>query len=368
MGPLTLPQMPQPKRKRRWKLFLLWSLLMFAGGAAAGVALFETVCSTLESVTSTLGLPAPRFVANRRAAQPAPSPVAVAPAPAAEPVPTPAPAPTAAAVPSAPAGAGQGQAVAAKLAAIPAEAKPAPELAAPAAREPAAHEPKLAHHAVAATPARAEPAAEPERVPHGKGAAKTASSTGTPGKKSAKFDDPFASDAESANEAKPAAASGKSKPAPSESAAKSEPAPRPAAAKSNDPLDSLMADGVADSKGKKRTSKDLDALLKDVQKGNPEPKVKHEEPPPPAAALSPSDISRVMAGVKNRSNDCAHRTGQKGNAELKISVGKDGRVSDVTLGGNVAGTPLGACIEKVTRAAVFPASSGLRFDYRIDAR
>jgi outer membrane biosynthesis protein TonB len=211
-------------------------------------------------------------------------------------------------------------------------------------------------------PARAEPAEpEPERVPHGKGAAKTASSAGTSSKKSGKFDDPFASDGETANEPKPAAVSGKAK------AAASEPAPRPTA-KSNDSLDNLMADGVADSKGKKRDSKDLDALLKDVQKSKPEPKAKHEDSPPPAAALSPSDISRVMAGVKTRSNDCAHRLGQKGNAELKITVGKDGHVSDVSLGGNVANTPLGACIEKVTRAAVFPASSGLRFDYRMEAR
>jgi len=96
--------------------------------------------------------------------------------------------------------------------------------------------------------------------------------------------------------------------------------------------------------------------------------MQHRFAPPPAAALSPADISRVMAGVKTRSNDCARRLGQQGNAELKITVGKDGRVSDVNLGGNVAGTPLGACIEKATRAATFPASSGLRFDYRIDAR
>jgi hypothetical protein len=353
MGPLTLPQMPQLKRKRRWKLFLLWSILMFAGGAAAGVALIDQVCGGIESVASTLGLHAPGFVANRRTVAPVPSPTAVPPVP--EPVSTPEPVPTAPAI-------GQGQAVAAKPAAIPAEAKPAPELAAPAAREPAPHEPKVAHHVAAVAPARAEPAEpEPERVPHGKGAAKTASSAGTSSKKSGKFDDPFASDGETANEPKPAAVSGKAK------AAASEPAPRPTA-KSNDSLDNLMADGVADSKGKKRDSKDLDALLKDVQKSKPEPKAKHEDSPPPAAALSPSDISRVMAGVKTRSNDCAHRLGQKGNAELKITVGKDGHVSDVSLGGNVANTPLGACIEKVTRAAVFPASSGLRFDYRMEAR
>jgi len=370
MGPLTLPQMPQPKRKRRWKLFLLWSFLMFAGGAVAGVVLIDEASVAIESVTSMLGLPSPRFVVNRRPAVPAPSPMVVTPAPAPEPATEPTPTPKlapAAAVPSAPVGEGGVQAVATKPAAIPTKVKPEEEQPAQA---PSPREPK--HRPVAVAPARVEPVAEPDppvaRAPHGKGAAKTVSSAGPSAKKSVKFDDPFAGDAETANEAKPTAASGKAKPAPSEPAvAKREPAPKSAAAKSHDPLDNLMDDGMAASKGKKRDSKDLDALLKDVQKSQPEPKAK-PEPPPPAAALSPADISRVMAGVKTRSNDCARRLGQQGNAELKITVGKDGRVSDVNLGGNVAGTPLGACIEKATRAATFPASSGLRFDYRIDAR
>ena len=373
MGPLTLPQMPQPKRKRRWKLFLLWSVLMFVGGAAAGVALINEVCAAFDSVTSTLGLPVPRFVADRRLAAHAPLPTAVAPTPAPEPVLAPE-LPPAAAVPSAPAGTGVGQAVAAKPAAMPAQAQPeAQPEAEQAAEAPAPREPKTGHRPVPAAPVRAETAPEPEppvaRAPHGKGAGKTAPSASPSGKKVAKFDDPFASDNETAPAAKPAAASGKAKPAPSEpvAAAKSEPAPKPSAARSHDPLDNLMDDGVAASKGKKRDSKDLDALLKDVQKSEPAPKAKPEAPPP-ASALSPSDISRVMAGVTPRSNDCARRLNQNGNAELKITVGKDGRVSDANVGGNLAGTPLGACIEKATRAATFPASSGLRFDYRIDAR
>jgi len=310
-------------------------------------------------------VPAPRFVVNRRPETRAPlSAAAVAPAPDPVPATVPAPVPT---VPSAPTGEGVGQALADKPAAIPAKTKPEVEQLAEA---PAAREPKAAQRQAAVAPGRAEPASEPEpsvaRAPRGKGAAKTPSPASPSGKKSAKFDDPFASESESANEVKPAAASGKAKPAPSEPAAKSSPAPKPAA-KSNDPLDNLMNDGVADSKGKKRASKDLDDLLKDVQKSQPEPKAK-PEPPPPASALSPADISRVMAGVKTRSNDCARRLNQKGNAELKITVGKDGRVTAANVGGNVAGTPLGACIEKATRAATFPASSGLKFDYRIDAR
>ena len=145
--------------------------------------------------------------------------------------------------------------------------------------------------------------------------------------------------------------------------------PQTTSAKSKDSLDNLMGGGDADSsKNKKRASKDLDALLKDVQKSNPEPPKAKREEPAPAAALSPSDISKVMAGVKTRASECARRLGEKGIAELKISVSKTGAVSEVKIKGKVAGTPLAACIDKAMRAAKFPASSGLRFDYRINAR
>ena len=128
-----------------------------------------------------------------------------------------------------------------------------------------------------------------------------------------------------------------------------------------------MADSPGDGKAKKHESKDIDALLKDVQKPRVEPAAK-KEAPPPAPSLSAADIARVMSGVKARGKECATKLGQKGVAELKISVSKSGAVSDVHLGGKLVDTPVGACIEKVTRAAVFPPSSGLVFDYRVDAR
>ena len=343
---------------------------MFAGGIAAGPFLTDQASVLVERLAPMLGISVPRFVANRR---PAPLPVrpmspqaevvALAPTPAAEPEPSPAPAPAlAAGEPKAPAAEGRGEptAVVAKPARSAVDKKAAPK-AVPAVAQ---------RRAAVATPARAEvavaeaPAAHPQ---HAKGAVKTTSSASTPTRKSSGSEDPFASADERAPNA--AAPSGKSKPAPSESTAraKSEPAPKPAASKSHDSLDSLMADGVADSKGKKRESKDLDALLQDVQKSKPESPPKREAPPP-AASLSPSDISRVMAGVKTRGNECAQRLGQKGIAELKITVGKDGHVTDVHVGGKVADTPLAACVEKAARAATFPPSSGLRFDYRIDCR
>jgi hypothetical protein len=358
----NLPPMPAPKPKRRWRWLVVWTLLMFAGGVAAGPYLTDQACVLVERVAPTLGISVPRFVAERR---PAPLPVrptspqaevvALAPTPTVVPAPTPAPAHAlAAGGPKAPAAEGRGE-----LTAV--VAKPAPSAVEKKA-EPKAVPSVAQRRAAVATPAHAEvavaeaPAAHPQ---HAKGAVKTTSSASTPTRKSSGLEDPFAGADESAPVA--AAPSGKSKPVPSE------PAPKPSASKSHDSLDSLMTDGVADSKGKKRESKDLDALLKDVQKSTPEPPPKREAPPP-ASALSPSDISKVMAGVKTRGNQCSQRLGQKGVAELKITVGKDGHVTDVNVGGKVADTPLAACVEKAIRAATFPPSSGLRFDYRIDCR
>jgi hypothetical protein len=49
-------------------------------------------------------------------------------------------------------------------------------------------------------------------------------------------------------------------------------------------------------------------------------------------------------------------------------VSKDGNVTGVSVGGKLANTPVAGCIEKAARAASFPRSAGLRFDYRIDVR
>jgi hypothetical protein len=135
-------------------------------------------------------------------------------------------------------------------------------------------------------------------------------------------------------------------------------------------LDSLMADVVSEdktTKGKKENSKEMDAILKDVQKAEPAPVAKK---PPPAAAppLSPTEISSAMGQLKVRGNACAHRAGRGGTAELKIAVSKEGRVTDVKVGGKLAGTPVATCIEQAARAITFRPNAGLRFDYRMDVR
>lgn len=148
----------------------------------------------------------------------------------------------------------------------------------------------------------------------------------------------------------------------------------PKAGKSGQSLDNLMADVVSDdktsgaSKGKKRDDKEMDALLKDVQKTDPAPVVKKAPPPPPAPPLSPSDITTAMAQVKVRGKACAQRFGRGGTAELKVTVAKDGKVTNVVLGGKLAGTPVAGCIDQAVRSANFRPNAGLTFDYRMDVR
>lgn len=339
MGPIVLPTQPQPKAKRRWGFFLVWTVIVFAGGGAAGFGGKESIVKLASQLGINLASKAPSSEESggvtvttgaEAATTHAPSPAAPSP-----------------------------QHLIAKVEPmeVPALAKTKPE------PEPV----KVARAASSSRPTSQEPGADPQSGKHPKGNAKSGGTAPT-GRKAGGADDPFKGDDDAAP-AKPAAAARKSNE--EATTTKSEPAKSPpakSASKSSDSLDSLMVDMPSDGKGKKRDSRDIDALLKDVQKPRAEPAPKKEVAAPPAAPLSAADISRVMSGVKVRSKDCANRLGDKGVAELKITVAKSGTVSDVHLGGKLANTAVGTCIEKVTRAAVFPPSSGLVFDYRVDAR
>jgi outer membrane biosynthesis protein TonB len=333
MGPIKLPKgINQPNRKRRWVWLLLWTLLVFAGGVAVGPKVTEQAPGLVERACSMLGICAPRFAKTGKPTAPS-----ILPLPAQDITTVPVPIQPVAQAPAV-----EAPTVAAKPVVAPPEKEAAPEK--PAAV--VAPQPPAPVAATAAAPARAEIAAVEPRSARGRGTkggnAKTVAAAPTapaaPEKKISIYHDPFATDDENAGEPK---AAKRPKPTGDESAPKS-----------HNSLDK---------------NNDIDAMLKDVQKSTPQPAPKREAQPslPP---LSPADISRVMAGVKTRGNDCAQRLGAKGVAELKLAVAKDGKVTDVRVGGKLANTPLGACIEKAARAASFPPSSGLRFDYRIDVR
>lgn len=169
-----------------------------------------------------------------------------------------------------------------------------------------------------------------------------------------------------------AAAGAQARKAGDDSAAKADKSAKESGAKSGGSLDSLMSDVVSEekttatAKGKKRDSKEMDALLKDVQKKNDAAPVVKKEEPAAAPSLSPGEISAAMGQLKGRGNACAQRLGRGGTAELKITVSKDGRVTDVKLAGKLAGTPVGTCIEQAAHGLSFRPNAGLRFDYKID--
>ena len=174
--------------------------------------------------------------------------------------------------------------------------------------------------------------------------------------------DPFDSDGGGASE--PAGAKHAAKAAP-----EPEPAPAPAtrpSATSGDALDDLMTGvvGGGSKPAKRSTSKDIDVMLKDVQKSEPLPPPKRAEPAP-LPPLTASDIATAMAGVKTSANGCGRRFGQSGVADLKLTVGRDGKVTDVAVHGKLADSPIAQCIAKAARGTTFPRNAGLKFDYRI---
>jgi hypothetical protein len=319
MAPMTLPE-----RRRRWGGIVGLTLLSFAGGVLAGPTLTKETSVLIGRATAMLGMRPPQPVEKHK-----PTPPSIVPIPA--PGAAPAESPAVAARPAVAAVDTKAGSEPAARAATKGEAS-----AARAAVAPATEQPKIA---------MAEPRAE--RASHKKAAGKNhGASESAGGRKPAPIDE------------EPTAPT------------KNEPAPKPAASKPSGSVDDLMADLVADGggKNKKRDNKNLDDLLKDVgqqRDRRPEPAPKREAAT--AATLSAADISAAMSVVKTRGNECAQRLGQAGIAQLKLTVGKDGRVSDVRVSGKVANTPLGQCIEKAARAAAFPPSAGLRFDYRIDA-
>jgi hypothetical protein len=151
--------------------------------------------------------------------------------------------------------------------------------------------------------------------------------------------------------------------------AKATPEAAPTKSRPGAGLDDLMNDMGSEGKpqDKRRTSREIDAMLKDVQKSEPPPPPKRAAPQP-LPPLTASDIAKVMAGVKSSASACGKRFGQNGVADLKLSVGTNGRVSNVAVHGKLADSPAGACVAQAARGAVFPRSGGLTFDYRIDVR
>jgi hypothetical protein len=103
----------------------------------------------------------------------------------------------------------------------------------------------------------------------------------------------------------------------------------------------------------------LDQLMQEA--GEP----KAAPPPKPTTGrseLSAADIKRGMAVAEARAKTCF--AGSQGMAQLQLSVAPTGRVARVSLFGPFASTPVGVCIERAVRAAVFPPWDGAPQSFR----
>ncbi len=345
VGPMVFPVQ---KPKRRWgRVIFASTLCAFAGGVAAGPTLQDHAYQGVDAAAFFIVTNAPPWLARYIPPSPnrLPPPSRSFATPTALPPPAlPEPEPVAQAQDESP--------------------TPTAEVA---ERRPPSSAPRI--EPLAALPEVPPPAdVRPSRSKHGKPAARaqarevSPAPAGVPTSRRAKQTDPFDTAGGTAEAVTPrrevAAALPRSEPAPTR-------------ARSNDGLDELMGasggESASATRGKRSTSRAIDDMLKDVQKSEPAPAPRKSEPAA-LPSLTASDITKAMAGVKTRANECGKSLGQKGMAELKLTVGKDGRVSNVIVGGKPAGSPLGDCIARAARAASFPPSAGLKFDYRIDVR
>jgi hypothetical protein len=359
----SAPATVEPARKRKGRGIVAWTLWVFAGGLFAAPQLTDYADQGVEAGVAWLAALAPSAPSFVRPYLPKPT-EAPAQAPAAQRSRVEGSAPV---VPTAVAPAVPVEATA--------RAARKPEIAAQPARKPEIAAQPAGMNATAAAPSRAlvadqRPARDPRphavRGKRGKIAvalplddapAPVAEKTAAP--KHGASVDPF----EGGEGAAPATTRA-TKTAAEPTAVKSQP-------KSHDSLDDLMADGPGGggkAHEKRSTSREIDAMLKDVQKSDPQPTPKRVEPASASASLTAADISRVMSGVKSNAAECGKRFGQSGVADLKLTVGKDGTLSGVAIRGQLADSPVGRCVVQAARNAVFPHSGGLTFNYRVDVR
>jgi hypothetical protein len=149
------------------------------------------------------------------------------------------------------------------------------------------------------------------------------------------------------------------------------------ASSSGDELERLMAGAVTSEKAASaprgdRMTAEIDRKIADVEKGGVQPGAGRLRPAAVTTSntpqLSTGDIKTVRTGVQTQMNTCFRQHGKAGIADVKVEVAPDGSVPGALIRGELAGTPTGACVQAKIKEATFPASSGLRFDYRLSVR
>ena len=143
---------------------------------------------------------------------------------------------------------------------------------------------------------------------------------------------------------------------------------------SGDELDRLMATAVVEGRPTTQRGRVARPAASERKLGDPEVRMRPEgrlqpaqavvkEPPRPP--LGRSEITLVMKEVQQKMNDCYRRHGQEGAAEVRVQVTPAGSVVGTLVRGELANTPTAGCVESKLKAAVFPASGGITFTYRL---
>ncbi len=126
------------------------------------------------------------------------------------------------------------------------------------------------------------------------------------------------------------------------------------------------------AKGKRESDRKIDDLLASViSSAGGESRAgdsarAHEPDLPP---LARDDIVAVLKQLRPRMKACSQQHQQRGLATVRIEVGKAGEVVAAAVSGPpFAGTPAGECVEAAVKAASFPSSAGMTFQYPFRVR
>lgn len=103
----------------------------------------------------------------------------------------------------------------------------------------------------------------------------------------------------------------------------------------------------------------FDALLKEagvVEKKPQKPKLEKK-------SLTGTDFKQGMSAVNGKAKSCYK--GTQGTAMVRLTIDPSGKVSKVSVSGQFAGTPEGACVEAAVKGATFPPWDGgpMTFNY-----
>jgi hypothetical protein len=133
------------------------------------------------------------------------------------------------------------------------------------------------------------------------------------------------------------------------------------AMRSGDELDRLMASAVVDGRAKNPVPARPTRRAEAAPASAPAAAAKEA----PRAPLGRNEITAVMKDVQSKMNDCYRRLGQEGAADVRVEVAPDGSVAKTLVRGELANTPTATCVESKLKAAVFPPSAGIAFNYRL---